>query len=184
MIESHVTGPASLRRPCLFQGEGVPSMAGIAGRIPKPLAGLRQSRNLFRRFDPNFMASSAALHPFRHGHGLIVNCWHGFHRGPGDRVLALLELLQAVCVALPTGLGCRYLCFRSVLGCGVVTSMAGFTTNAQTRMLTQFPVVDDVGCSFRVTLDTLLGSRGRREFAKLPCGQARYSAHTENKENG
>ena len=42
------------------------------------------------------MAAAAALHALGHGHRLLVDGGHRFHRRPGHRVLAFLELLARV----------------------------------------------------------------------------------------
>ena len=62
MIETHVAGLASLRLPGFLEREGVPRVAGIAGRVAEHRALLLQRGDLRLVFQPDLVAAAATLH--------------------------------------------------------------------------------------------------------------------------
>jgi len=147
-----MAGLTGLGLPGLLNGEGVTGMAGIAGGNSKPRPTLFQFFYFSSGLQANFVAPSAAFHPFGRGHGLPVDGRHGLHRGPGGGMFSTFELFHPGFVA--SGANHR----RPNLGFGYVAvsfmqvPVTDRAVDAILVMLAQFPVRDNVWRDFPVTV--------------------------------
>lgn len=124
MVETHVTGLASLWLARFYQRESMPCVAGITGGIAEHGTLRSELRDFFCGFQTDFVATATALHSFDERHWLLVNGWHGPHRCPGGSMFAFAELRQSVIMAPATGLCSQDLNLvevRSRLMCSAVT---------------------------------------------------------------
>ncbi len=156
MVKPHMAGLTSLGLPGLLNGEGVTGMAGIAGGNSKPRPTLFQFFYFGLGLQANFVASSAAFHPFGRGYGLPMDGRHGLHRGPGGGMLPTFELLHPRFVA--SGANQR----RPDLGLGYVAvglmkvPVTDRAVDVILAMLAQFPVRDDMRRNFPMTVYAVL----------------------------
>lgn len=144
MVESHMTGLASLRLPGFDGAEYMAGMAGVTGGKSETSAFLLKIRHVFLAFQTDLVATPAALHSFHQGHRLPVSRGHGLHGRPGLCVFTGAELVPSNLVAHAAAIRLNGNDLVNIIirhmGCAVTNN----TGNLILAVFAQLPVGDDL----------------------------------------